>query len=32
VGHACAVGSLEDVNAVPITGTLGTGGHPWMRE
>lgn len=28
VGHAGAVSSLEDVNAVPFARTLGTGGHP----
>jgi hypothetical protein len=32
VGHARAVGSLEDVNAVPFAGTLGTGGHPWRKR
>lgn len=28
VGHACPVGGLKDVDAVPCTGTLGAGCHP----
>lgn len=32
VGHARAVGSLEDVNAIPFAGTLRASGHPCRRE
>jgi hypothetical protein len=31
VGHASAISSLEDVNAVPFTRALSTGGDTWQK-